>query len=102
MKGDWCPYKECLFCQEESDCPQCDIYYRTIEEVESKGHFWMIPAWLQEFEKEAGYAGDSIEQIEQDSNRLFGAESRIMLDNGDQRVYSGLVDDTNGKFEGEI
>ena len=65
MKGEWCQYvNRPLFCQEESGCLNCDVYYltmpvpydgRTVEDIETKQYPSMIPTWLQEFEKEADY-----------------------------------------------
>ena len=43
MKGEQCPYREDLICQEDSECVDCETYYatmpvpydgRTIEEIE--------------------------------------------------------------------
>uniref|UniRef100_A0A6H2A5Q0 Uncharacterized protein n=1 Tax=viral metagenome TaxID=1070528 RepID=A0A6H2A5Q0_9ZZZZ len=28
--GDWCPYKDNLFCQEREDCEDCAVYYDTM------------------------------------------------------------------------
>lgn len=56
MKGWWCPYRECLFCQEEFGCSDCEIYLAAVSTLpEPEQSFWLVPTWLQEFEKEAGY-----------------------------------------------
>ena len=65
MKGDWCLYRKCLFCQEESGCLNCEVYYAAMP----------VP-----------YDGRSIEQIDQDNSRLFGCQPCLMLDNGSQMI----------------
>jgi len=47
MKGNWCPYRECLFCQEESGCSSCEVYL-----TKSKQYFNITSPCLQNFEKE--------------------------------------------------
>lgn len=59
MKGKWCPYRRCLFCQEESGCLNCEVYYETMP----------VP-----------YDGRRIKEIDRAGNRLIGCKGRIMLD----------------------
>ena len=65
MRGKWCPYRECLLCQEESDCLNCKVYYESMP----------VP-----------YDGRTLEQIDQDNSRLFGSPSSLPIDNGYQMV----------------
>ena len=46
--GNWCPYKETLFCQEQAPCVDCQVYYytmplpylgKTMEEVDRLEHW---------------------------------------------------------------
>ena len=36
MKGEWCQYKECVFCQEEDECVKCQVYLDTILREKAK------------------------------------------------------------------
>ena len=48
MKGEWCPYEPCLFCQEEAGCENCEIYLRRSEKMSEKPEFDCaeLPPWL--------------------------------------------------------
>ena len=66
--GDWCPYKDTVFCQEREPCVNCAIYYedmplpydgRTIGQIDREEHWAELEVERRMEEKELSNGSNS-------------------------------------------